>query len=134
MAYEHAIARYRHWYAELLRFYPKPYRERFGEGMEQTFNDLCRERREAEGGLFGFVLWVFVETSTGIIKENLTYNYMKMIKLLVAVLAISFGVFMVVFGGYDDSPGGQILGLIAVIAGIVGGIKVWKKNPDSTKS
>jgi hypothetical protein len=73
MAYEHAFMRYRNLYAKLLCLYPKPYRERFGEGMEQTFNDLCREREEAGGGLFRFVLWAFVETSAGIIKENLMY-------------------------------------------------------------
>jgi len=39
--------------------------------MEQTFNDLCRERTDANGGLFGFVLWMFLETFAGIIKENL---------------------------------------------------------------
>ena len=38
--------------------------------MEQTFNDLCNERKQqAEGGLFGFVLWMFVETAIGITKE-----------------------------------------------------------------
>lgn len=77
MAYDHAIARYRNLYSKLLRFFPKPYRERFGEPMEQTFNDLCNERREAEDGLFGFVLWTFVETSAGIMRENLNYNHMK---------------------------------------------------------
>ena len=41
--------------------------------MEQTFNDLCRERREARNGLFGFVLWMFVEISAGIIRENITF-------------------------------------------------------------
>ena len=65
-------ARYRNLYAKLLHLYPKPYRERFGEEMEQTFNDLCRERRKAGDGLFGFVLWVFAETSAGIIRENIT--------------------------------------------------------------
>lgn len=44
MADKHAIERYRRWYRKLLRFYAKPYRERFAESMEQTFNDLCRER------------------------------------------------------------------------------------------
>jgi hypothetical protein len=39
--------------------------------MEQTFNDLYNERkRKTEQGLFGFVLWVFIETSIGIIKEH----------------------------------------------------------------
>src|SRR5678816_131602 len=65
--------RYRNLYANLLRLYRKPYRERFGEGMEQTFNDLCRERREVGDGLFGFVLWVFAETSAGIIRENVRF-------------------------------------------------------------
>ncbi len=40
--------------------------------MEQTFSDLCNERKQqAEGGLFGFVLWMFVETAIGIIKEHI---------------------------------------------------------------
>jgi len=73
MAHEHSMQRRKNWYAKLLRFYPKPYRDRFGEGMEQTFNDLRRERRESGEGLSGFALWVFVETSAGIIKENLTF-------------------------------------------------------------
>ena len=39
--------------------------------MEQTFNDLCHERRrQTKKGLFGFVLWMFVETAMGIIKER----------------------------------------------------------------
>ena len=71
MASEHSIARYRNLYARLLRLYPKPYRERFGEGMEQTFSDLLRERRDAERGVFAFALWMFVETSAGILRENL---------------------------------------------------------------
>jgi hypothetical protein len=30
------------WYAVLLRLYPRHFRERFGEGMAQTFRDLCQ--------------------------------------------------------------------------------------------
>ena len=70
MASEPSIRRYRNWYSKLLRLYPKPYRERFGEGMEQTFNDLCRERVKAQRGLFSFALWIFFETFAGIIREN----------------------------------------------------------------
>ena len=70
MASEPLIRRYRDRYAKLLRLYPKPYRERFGEAMEQTFNDLCRERVKAERGLFSFALWTFFETSAAIIREN----------------------------------------------------------------
>jgi hypothetical protein len=70
MAHERATARYRRWYAGLLRLYPKSYRERFGDGMQQTFNDLVREQRENGEGLLRFVIWVFVETSIGIAREN----------------------------------------------------------------
>ena len=66
---ELSIRRYRNWYARLLRLYPKTHRERFGEGMEQTFNDLCRERVKAKRG-FRFALWMFFETSVAIIREN----------------------------------------------------------------
>jgi hypothetical protein len=72
MASEHSIRRYRRWYAKLLRLYSKQYYERFGEGMEQTFNDLLRERAEETRGLFGCALWVFIETSAGIIREEMT--------------------------------------------------------------
>jgi hypothetical protein len=72
MASEPVIQRYRNCYAKLLRLYPKPYRERFGEAMKQTFNDLCRERVKAERGLFSFAIWMFFETSAGIIRENAT--------------------------------------------------------------
>ena len=81
-------ARYRNLYARLLRLYPKPYRERFGEEMEQTFNDLCRERREAGDGLFGFVLWVFAETSAGIIRENIALVLMQNITRRLIVWAV----------------------------------------------
>src|SRR5438128_39724 len=57
----------------LLRLYPRPFRERFGEGMAQTFHDLCREHRDARRGLFGLALWIFFETSVGIVRENTTH-------------------------------------------------------------
>ena len=72
----------------MLRLYPKPYHERFGEGMEQTFNDLCRERTDANGGLFGLVLWMFVETFAGIIKENLREGSVMSWIFGIAVVAI----------------------------------------------
>ena len=54
--------RYRTCYAILLRLYPRPFRERFGKGMAQTFHDLCREHRDARRRLFGLALWIFCET------------------------------------------------------------------------
>jgi hypothetical protein len=70
---QRAIARYRFLYRKLLRCYSKSHRERFGESMEQTFNDLCRERVRAGRGLGGLVVWTFVETSAGILRDNAIY-------------------------------------------------------------
>ncbi len=52
---------------------------------------------------------------------------MNKIKILCFVLAILIGVFFFVYGGIDDSPGGQMIGLIVVIIGIVGVIASKKK-------
>ena len=72
MASDGAIGRYRRWYARLIRLYPRPYRERFGEPMAQTFTDLCRERTDANRGLHGFALGAFAEISAQIMRENMT--------------------------------------------------------------
>ena len=90
MAYEYSTRRYRNWYAKLICFYPKPYRERFGEGMEQTFNDLCRERKDAGKGLFAFALWAFLETSAAISRERITIIMMKNKNIIGIVLAAAF--------------------------------------------
>jgi hypothetical protein len=70
MASDRSLLRYRCWYARLLRLYPKSHYERFGESMAQTFNDLCRDRRESGERLSGFVLWLFMDTSVQILKER----------------------------------------------------------------
>jgi len=59
-------------------------------------------------------------------------NKNRIMRILCSILAILFGAFMFVYGEYDDSPGGQLLGFLAVIAGIVGIIKSKKKTPDSS--
>jgi hypothetical protein len=51
----------------------------------------------------------------------------KKVKIVLYILAILFGGFMVVYGGYDDSPGGQLLGVVLIVIGIVGLIKSGKK-------
>jgi hypothetical protein len=79
--------RYRTWYAVLLRLYPRAYRKRFGDGMAQTFDDLCREYRDAGRGLFGLVLWVFCETLVEIVKENM----MRMNELGKTMLRVALG-------------------------------------------
>jgi hypothetical protein len=72
MATDRAIGRYRRWYARLLHLYPRPFHQRFGEPMEQTFTDLARERSQGNRGLIGFVLGTFAETSAQIMRENMT--------------------------------------------------------------
>jgi len=51
-------------------------------------------------------------------------------RILYFVIAILLGVFMFVYGEFDDSPGGQLIGLVAIIIGIVGLIKRKKKTSD----
>jgi hypothetical protein len=94
MASDVAVQRYRTWYAMLLRLYPRPFRERYGEGMEQMFHDLCLEHRNANRGLFGFVLWIFFETSGGIIMENTTH-LTQMSKTMLRVALVALGLLMV---------------------------------------
>jgi hypothetical protein len=58
-------------YKRLLTLYPRTFKERLGESMEQTFNDLCNERKQQAEYLWpGFVLWMFVETALGIVREH----------------------------------------------------------------
>lgn len=70
MATEISIQRFRKWYARLLRLYPNSFYERFGESMEQTFSDLLCECKAAQGRMFTFAFRLFVETATGIVREN----------------------------------------------------------------
>ncbi len=88
MALDHTITRYRRIYAQLLRLYSKSHRDRFREGMEQTFNDLCRERKEADEGMFAFALWAFAETFAGIMRERITMILMQDITRRLTVWAV----------------------------------------------
>ena len=74
-------------YATLLRLYPRPFRDRFGEGMAQTFHDLCQEHRDAGRRLFGFALGIFCETLEGIVMENI----MRMDQLGKTMLRVALG-------------------------------------------
>jgi len=57
-------------YKKLLGLYPRGFRERLGESMQQTFNDLYKER-QAESAWFGFIMWTFAETGIGIFREHI---------------------------------------------------------------
>jgi hypothetical protein len=96
MPHEPATARYRRWYAGLLRLYPKSYRQRFGDGMQQTFNDLVREQQEIGKGLLRFIIWVFVETSVGIARENVMSLNTQAVTKSVAHALIGTGVLLLI--------------------------------------
>lgn len=59
-------------YRRLLNLYPRAFRDRLGESMQQTFDDLYNERqRRTKMGVFGFVLWMFLDTVVAILRERL---------------------------------------------------------------
>ncbi|MDD4289926.1 MAG: hypothetical protein PHH83_01465 [Patescibacteria group bacterium] len=51
---------------------------------------------------------------------------MKNKKFLYFIPLILFGIFIFIYGGYDDSPGAQGLGFLIVIIGVVNLIKKGK--------
>src|SRR4030095_1556967 len=56
---------------KLLALYPRAFREQLEESMEQTFNDLHKERdQQAQPEWLGFILWTFIETGTGVAREH----------------------------------------------------------------
>jgi hypothetical protein len=74
-----------------------------------------------------FTIWILAP----ILLIYLAYKLCKRFRIwrvILPILAIALGAFFVVYGGYDDSPGAQLLGLLIVIGSIVGLIKIRKKN------
>ena len=59
---------------------------------------------------------------------------MKVGYVLGAVVAILLGAFLFVYGGYDDSPGAQLLGVVVAALGIVGIVRSRKKRVDGADS
>jgi hypothetical protein len=57
-------------YKKLLRLYPREFRERLGESMEQTFNDLYNEQKPQPTRRL-LVLSIFTETAVGVVREHL---------------------------------------------------------------
>jgi hypothetical protein len=53
---------------------------------------------------------------------------MNVSRIIYSIIAVSFGAFLFVYGESDDSPGGQLLGLILAISGIVVIIRSRKKK------
>jgi hypothetical protein len=67
--------KYRTFYAKLIRLYPRAYHDRFAFEMNQTFNDLCRERLKAGDGLLTLVFGTFFETFAAIVLENSSHFF-----------------------------------------------------------
>ena len=122
MAENQAIERYRRWYRQLLRLYSRQHGERFAESMEQTFNDLCRERAGAGKGLGCFVLWMFVETLTRIIREKGRSVVIQHKSILRIVLATGCILLVPLLGNLfmGWSWPGFVLVFINAAAGIIG--------------
>lgn len=53
---------------------------------------------------------------------------MNRIKISFLALAVLCGAFLVVFGGYDDSPGAQLLGLIIILVSVVVAMRMRKRH------
>jgi hypothetical protein len=130
-----AQARSRRWYRRLLHLYPRPYRERFADSMEQTFADLCRERAGA-----GVVLWIFTETVASIIRERATdlarlamtrtgtFRLVKFLALAVGALTVAgiAAVMLLARGTEEDITGvvapALLLTVLSAVAAVVAGI------------
>lgn len=57
-------------YKNLLSLYPQEFKVQLGESMEQTFNDLYKEKQQSKTGSLGFILWTFIETAFEIGREH----------------------------------------------------------------
>ena len=137
MASEPVIRRYRNCYAKLLRLYPNAHRQRFGEGMEQTFNDLCRERVKAERGLLSFALWMFVETSAGILRENMTLIIMQKNIMRLAIgtgLILLIPLVLTLLASWHWRPGALVLAVVLLFgaAGLTYQLVVANKLRNTT--
>lgn len=82
---------YRRLYALFLRLYPKQYRNRFAEGMEQTYADLCRERSSEQKGLFLFTIGAFMDTAIGILDENIS-SILSSSTMIQKILKLALGI------------------------------------------
>lgn len=90
MPFKDSTLRYRSIYRKFLRLYPKSYRERFADSMEQTFHDLLQERTDTDKPLSGFVLWIFLETSFGILKEYVSHMRLQRGRVIRLSIVVGF--------------------------------------------
>ena len=55
-------------------------------------------------------------------------------KYLVAILLLVLGVAAVVAAGYDDSPGGQLIGVALVVGAVVLGVRKFRADRAQRRS
>jgi len=124
-------------YKKLLALYPREFKKRMGESMQQTFRDLYQER-QPEGGWFRFMLWTFVETTVGIIKEYILLitqgDHMKssITNILIALGLIAIGIGIAAAGIYlgetDDAPGAALIGILLMIGAVTLGVRTVRRK------
>lgn len=54
---------------------------------------------------------------------------MRYLAVLLAVLGVALGVFFVVYGEQDDSPGGQLIGVAIAVGALVYGVRSLRRSP-----
>src|SRR5262245_45132833 len=117
-----SYSRYRRIYAWLLSFYLQSFRDRFAEGMEQTFNDLLQERRQSGKRLFALVLRLWFDAVFGIARENLTAMRADLRKLVMPFLIVA-GATAVLTGIYfangADDPWYYVTAWVIVLSSCV---------------
>lgn len=62
------------------------------------------------------------------------HKTMRLVRKLIPVLVIAFGIFLFVYGERDDSPGAQGLGLIIATFAIVALVRRTKRTPTIQKT
>ncbi|HET9562817.1 MAG TPA: hypothetical protein VFP01_11960 [Propionibacteriaceae bacterium] len=51
-------------------------------------------------------------------------KYLVVILVIALALAIALGVAGIVYGGIDDSPGGQLLGVLLIVGAVAVGVRI----------
>lgn len=134
------LRRSRDLYSFILKFYPKDYRQEFGEEMEYVFSESLKDANSGDGeGAFNFWIRTISDTSKSLIKENVeTLNkrdmknkYYKEYKNIIRPLIVTALILLVPFVMTEigDKIEGQgwywklgdyiIIGALVFIAGLV---------------
>jgi multisubunit Na+/H+ antiporter MnhB subunit len=53
---------------------------------------------------------------------------MKYILAAIATLGVALGIAAVIYGGHDDSPGLQLIGLVLVVGAVVFGVRAVRRS------